>query len=55
MADSEQQINRLTMEKRELESENRQEWFIVGAAVLFGGILIGLVAPHTKRKRRSSW
>ncbi|HEX5418916.1 MAG TPA: TIGR04211 family SH3 domain-containing protein [Gammaproteobacteria bacterium] len=55
MADSEQSINRLTMEKRELESENRQQWFIVGAAVLFGGILIGLIAPHTKRKRRSSW
>lgn len=55
VADSEQRINRLSMENRELQSENRQQWFIVGAGVLLGGILIGLIAPHTKRKRRSSW
>lgn len=39
----------------ELESRNRQSWFIVGAAVLFGGIIIGLVAPSLRRNRRSSW
>ncbi len=55
MADAEQRLNRVTMENTELQSENRQQWFIVGAGVLFGGILIGLVAPHMKRKRRSSW
>lgn len=42
-------------EIRELRSRNRQSWFIVGAAVLFGGIVIGLVAPSLRRKRRSSW
>ncbi len=55
MADAEQRLNRITMENTELQSENRQQWFIVGAGVLFGGILIGLIAPHMKRKRRSSW
>jgi SH3 domain protein len=43
------------MENRELQSRNRQSWFIVGASVLFGGIVIGLVAPSLRRKRRSSW
>ena len=43
------------MEVRELSSRNRQSWFIVGASVLLGGIVIGLVAPSLRRKRRSSW
>jgi SH3 domain protein len=43
------------MEIRELRSRNRQSWFVVGASVLFGGIVIGLVAPSLRRKRRSSW
>ena len=42
-------------EIRELRSRNRQSWFVIGAAVLFGGIVIGLVAPSLRRKRRSSW
>ena len=39
----------------ELRRRERQNWFIIGAAVLFGGIVIGLVAPTLRRKRRSSW
>jgi SH3 domain protein len=39
----------------ELGRRERQNWFIIGAAVLFGGIVIGLVAPTLRRKRRSSW
>lgn len=55
LAEAEQQISRLTMETRELESDSRQSWFMVGAGVLFGGILIGLIAPSFRRKRRSDW
>jgi SH3 domain protein len=55
VADSEERVNRLTMQNTELASQSRQQWFIVGAGVLFGGILIGIVAPHLKRKRRSTW
>ncbi len=39
----------------DLRSRERQNWFVVGAAVLFGGIVIGLVAPSLRRQRRSSW
>lgn len=54
-AEAEERINRLAMENTELASDSRQSWFLVGAGVLFGGIVIGLVAPNFKRKKRSSW
>jgi len=38
-----------------LSSRSRQNWFIVGAGVLSGGIVIGLIAPSLRRKRRSDW
>lgn len=49
------QIDQMTMENAELSSRSRQNWFIVGAGVLFGGIIIGLIAPSLRRRRRSSW
>jgi SH3 domain protein len=56
------EVSNLTSELRNAEAEisqlnsrNRQSWFIIGAAVLFGGIVIGLVAPSLRRSRRSSW
>lgn len=55
LAEADERIGRLTMENRELQSDSRQSWFMVGAGVLFGGILIGLIAPSLKRKRRSDW
>lgn len=55
VVEAEERINRLAMENTELASDSRQSWFLVGAGVLFGGILIGLVAPNFKRKKRSSW
>lgn len=50
---SETQVAR--MEIDELRRRERQNWFIIGAAVLLGGIVIGLVAPSLRPKRRSSW
>lgn len=54
-AEAEQRINRLVMENTELASDSRQDWFLAGAGVLLGGIVIGLIAPSLRRKRRSSW
>lgn len=55
VAEAQQRVDRLTMQNTELASQGRQQWFLVGAGVLFGGIVIGIVAPNLKRKRRSSW
>ena len=43
-------------EKRELENSSAQRWFMIGAGVIAGGILIGLILPHLRmRKRKDSW
>jgi SH3 domain protein len=55
LADRERQVEQLTAENSALSGRNNQNWFIVGAGVLFGGIVIGLVAPTLRRKRRSDW
>jgi SH3 domain protein len=55
LLDRERQVEQLTAENAALSGRNNQNWFIVGAGVLFGGIVIGLVAPSLRRKRRSDW
>ena len=55
IAELESAANTASLQIDELRRRERQNWFIIGAAVLFGGIVIGLVAPTLRRKRRSSW
>jgi len=55
LIDRERQVEQLTAENAALSGRSAQNWFIVGAAVLLGGIVIGLVAPSLRRKRRSDW
>jgi SH3 domain protein len=49
------QVEQLTADNARLAARNNQNWFVVGAAVLLVGIVIGLVAPTLRRKRRSDW
>jgi SH3 domain protein len=49
------EVEDLTATNASLTGRSSQNWFIVGAGVLFGGIVIGLVAPSLRRKRRSDW
>ncbi len=53
------QVQQLTIEKEALETENRayrdntkQDWFVRGAGVIILGILIGLILPKLRRRRR---
>lgn len=55
MIDRDRQVEELTVTNGALSGRSRQNWFIVGASVLFGGIVIGLIAPSLRRKRRSDW
>ena len=55
-------VSELDLERERLAAENaglatraEREWFVVGAAVLVVGIILGLVLPSLRRKRRSSW
>jgi SH3 domain protein len=49
------EVEQLTAENARLSARSSQNWFVVGAAVLLGGIVIGLVAPTLRRRRRSDW
>jgi SH3 domain protein len=50
------QVEDLKQENRELGNSSDQRWFMIGAAVIVGGILLGLILPHLRvRKRKNSW
>jgi len=49
------EVDSLSDNVRRLGSRSQQNWFLLGALVLFAGIIIGLVAPSLRRKRRSDW
>src|SRR5262245_60866744 len=51
----ERQVEELTADNERLGGRNNQRWFLVGAAVLLIGIVVGLVAPSLRRRRRSDW
>jgi SH3 domain protein len=50
-----QEVEQLTADNARLAGRNTQNWFVVGAGVLLAGIVVGLVAPTLRRKRRSDW
>jgi SH3 domain protein len=49
------EVEQLAAENARLAGRNSQNWFVVGAAVLLAGIVIGLVAPTLRRRKRSDW
>ena len=57
------QVSDLTRARADLEQENRdiknqtnQRWFLIGAGVLTGGILLGLILPRLRLgRRKSAW
>jgi SH3 domain protein len=55
LIERDREVESLTADNARLAGRNNQNWFVVGAAVLLGGIVIGLVAPSLRRKRRSDW
>jgi SH3 domain protein len=55
LVERDREVEVLTADNARLAGRSNQNWFIVGAAVLLGGIVIGLVAPSLRRKRRSDW
>jgi len=40
---------------RALKERSERDWFIAGAGVLLGGMIIGLVVPKIRWKRRRGW
>lgn len=51
----EKDLQRLNQENYSLKDRSQREWFIAGALVLFGGIILGLIIPKLRSRKRSSW
>lgn len=51
----ERRVAELSLETRDLRRSTQRDWFIAGAAVLVTGLVLGLVLPRIRWRRRSSW
>ena len=49
------QVKTLTAANRKLQDDAGQDWFLAGAGVVIIGILLGLVVPRMRLKRKSEW
>jgi len=49
------QIQSLTVENSTLKDSEAKRWFLIGAAVLFGGIILGLILPRLRFQKKNSW
>jgi SH3 domain protein len=47
------EINQLTSDNSRLQDSSQRDWFLTGGGVLFGGILLGLILPMLRRKKKS--
>jgi len=45
----------IIMENSALKDSSAKSWFLIGAAVLFGGLLLGLIIPRLRFQRKDSW
>ena len=49
------QIQSLVIENSALKDSDAKSWFLIGAAVLFGGLLLGLILPRLRMQKKDSW
>ncbi len=49
------QMQSLILENNALKDSDAKSWFLIGAAVLFGGLLLGLILPRLRFQKKSSW
>jgi len=55
LTDTEIKVSMLEQENEKLSGQTTRNWFITGALVLFGGVLLGLILPRMKFQRRSRY
>ncbi|MDZ7803006.1 TIGR04211 family SH3 domain-containing protein [Thiohalophilus sp.] len=51
----EKELQILNQENQALKDRAKREWFIAGAGVLLGGLLLGLLIPRIRWRKQSSW
>jgi SH3 domain protein len=55
LADAETTMSVLEQENYKLGSQTTRNWFITGALVLFGGLILGLILPRIRWTKRSGY
>lgn len=55
LTDTEIQVSVLEQANETLSGQTTRNWFITGALVLFGGVLLGLVLPRMKWQKKSRY
>lgn len=55
LTDAEIKVNILEEENESLSAQGSRYWFVAGALVLLGGILLGVILPRMKFQRRSRY
>ena len=51
----EKELQLIQQENQSLKDRSQREWFIAGAGVLLGGMLLGLIIPKLRWRKKSSW
>lgn len=55
LVEMERNLQALSQENETLKDRTARDWFMVGAGVVLLGIIIGLIIPHIRWRRKSSW
>lgn len=51
----EKELQLMQQENQVLKDRSQREWFIAGAGVLLGGMLLGLIIPKLRWRKKSGW
>ena len=55
LVEMERNLQALSQENETLKDRTARDWFMVGAGVVLLGIIIGLIIPRIRWRRKSSW
>ena len=55
MVSLERQLQTVQQENETLKDRTARDWFMVGAAVVLLGIIVGLIIPKIRCRKKSSW
>ena len=55
MVSLERQLQTIQQENEALKDRTARDWFMVGAAVVLLGIIVGLIIPKIRFRKKSSW
>ena len=55
LIDNERALDELKADNSRLASRSNREWFVIGAMVIMFGIVVGLILPRIRWRKKSSW